>query len=386
MSKKAKILMVNLPFSGHTNPTLDLAEIFVSLGHKVSYIHSPDWKDKVEKTGANFIAYDDYPVTLSNFQKEIKSWGAAYRTVQRIGKEYDCLIYEMLFLPGKSLADQLGIPSFRLFSTFSLNEKVLSDFGMTGGWYMTCIFRFPHLCKMISKILKRKFNLRYASIAQEIVENAPKLNFTYTVKDFQIYSNEFEDNHYKYVGPSLGGRKEGDFDFTKMKGPIIYISLGTLLNTSAKFFKKCIEAFRDQPFSVIMSIGNTVKIEQLGEIPDNFFVYSFVPQLKVLQKASLFITHGGMNSVNEALFYGVPMLVIPVGNDQPMVARQIKNLNLGKYIEHENVNPALLLETSMEILRNKTFKDRLKNFQTKSQSAGGNTEIARQILAELNKY
>lgn len=378
--------MVNLPFSGHTNPTLELAEIFVSLGHKVSYIHSPDWKDKVEKTGANFIAYDDYPVTLSNFQKEIKSWGAAYRTVQRIGKEYDCLIYEMLFLPGKSLADQLGIPSFRLFSTFSLNEKVLSDFGMTGGWYMTCIFRFPHLCKMISKILKRKFNLRYASIAQEIVENAPKLNFTYTVKDFQIYSNEFEDNHYKYVGSSLGGRKEGDFDFTKMKGPIIYISLGTLLNTSAKFFKKCIEAFRDQPFSVIMSIGNTVKIEQLGEIPDNFFVYSFVPQLKVLQKASLFITHGGMNSVNEALFYGVPMLVIPVGNDQPMVARQIKNLNLGKYIEHENVNPALLLETSMEILRNKTFKDRLKNFQTKSQSAGGNTEIARQILAELNKY
>lgn len=386
MSKKAKILMVNLPFSGHTNPTLELAEIFVSLGHKVSYIHSPDWKDKVEKTGANFIAYDDYPVTLSNFQKEIKSWGAAYRTVQRTGKEYDCLIYEMLFLPGKSLADQLGIPSFRLFSTFSLNEKVLSDFGMTGGWYMTCIFRFPHLCKMISKILKRKFNLRYASIAQEIVENAPKLNFTYTVKDFQIYSNEFEDNHYKYVGPSLGGRKEGDFDFTKMKGPIIYISLGTLLNTSAKFFKKCIEAFRDQPFSVIMSIGNTVKIEQLGEIPDNFFVYSFVPQLKVLQKASLFITHGGMNSVNEALFYGVPMLVIPVGNDQPMVARQIENLNLGKYIEHENVNPALLLETSMEILRNKTFKDRLKNFQTKSQSAGGNTEIARQILAELNKY
>lgn len=358
MTKQMKILMVNLPFSGHTNPTLELAEVFVSMGHEVSYIHSPDWKDKVEKTGADFIPYDNYLITLSNSQKEIKSWTAACQTVQRIGKKYDCLIYEMLFLPGKSLADQLEIPSFRLFSTFSLNEKVLRDFGKWGGWYMTCIFRFPRLCKMISIFLKRKFGLRYANIAQEIVENAPKLNFTYTIKEFQIYADEFEDSHYKYVGPSLKGRNEEAFSFAQMKGPIIYISLGTLLNTSVKFYKECIEAFRDQPVTVILTIGNTVKIDQLGEIPDNFFIFSFVPQLKVLQKADLFITHGGMNSVNEALYYGVPMLVIPVGNDQPTVARQIENLHLGIYLEHKMVNASLLRENSIEILGNKTFADK----------------------------
>lgn len=388
MIKQVKILMVNLPFSGHTNPTLELAKTFISLGHEVSYVHSPDWKDKVEKTGANFIPYDNYPATLTSSQKERKSWGAAYQTVQRIGKEYDCLIYEMLFLPGKSLADQLGIPSFRLFSTFTLNERVLNDFGTTGGWYMTCIFRFPRLCRIISKVLKRKFNLRYGSIADEMVKNAPKLNFTYTVKDFQIYSNEFDDSHYKYVGPALEGRNESDFDFSKMKNPIIYISLGTLLNTcsnSTRFFKKCIDAFREQPVSVIMSIGNVVKIEQLGDIPDNFFVHSFVPQLKVLQKASLFITHGGMNSVNEALFYGVPMLVIPVGNDQPTVARQVEALYLGKYLERKTINAALLQKTSMEILENNTLINTLKEFQVKSQSAGGSMEIARQILGELSK-
>ena len=66
-----KILMVNLPFSGHTNPTLELAKTFVSLGHEVTYIHSPEWKNKIEETGAIFIPYDNYPITMTASQTEI---------------------------------------------------------------------------------------------------------------------------------------------------------------------------------------------------------------------------------------------------------------------------------------------------------------------------
>lgn len=384
MFKKRRILFVNLPFSGHTNPTLELAKTFVSLGHEVTYVHSPDWKNKIERTGAVFVPYDGYPATLTTSQKETKSWSAAYRTVQRIGKDFDCLIYEMLFLPGKAVADQLGIPAFRLFSTFTLNEKVLHDFGKTGGWYMTFIFRYPLLCKIVSQILKKKFNLRYGNIAKEMTDNAPKLNFTYTVKEFQIYLGDFDSSRYKYVGASIGSREEKEFDFSKIENPIIYISLGTLLNTSVKFFRKCLDAFRNQPVSVVMSIGNVVKMEQLGKIPDNFFVYPFVPQLEILKKASLFITHGGMNSVNEALYYGTPMLVIPVGNDQPTVARRIETLHLGKYMKQKDIDADSLRLSAMEILNNNSYKDTLREFQIKSQSAGGNMEIARQILAELD--
>lgn len=375
--------MVNLPFSGHTNPTLGLAKVLVDLGHHVSYINAPDWKGKIERTGAAFIPYDDYPETLSPSQKEIKSWSAAYQTVQRIGANFDCLIYEMLFLPGKALADQLGIPAFRLFSTFTLNEKVLCDFGRTGGWYMTAIFRYPRLCRLFSKVIQKKFGLRYGDIAKEMVYNAPNLNFTYTVRDFQIYSNEFPDINYKYVGPAIGDRVEQDFDFSKMTKPIIYISLGTLLNTSAAFFRKCIDAFRDEPVSVIISIGKTVKKEQLGEIPDNIFIYPFVPQLKILKRASLFITHGGMNSVNEALYYGTPMLVIPVGNDQPRVAQQIEDLHLGKYLKRKTLTPSILKDNAKMILQDMSYKENIIPFQQKSQAAGGNAAIAEMVLSEL---
>lgn len=220
-------------------------------------------------------------------------------------------------------------------------------------------------------------------LSKEMVYNAPNLNFTYTVRDFQIYSNEFPDTNYKYVGPAIGDRVEQDFDFSKMTKPIIYISLGTLLNTSAAFFRKCIDAFRDEPVSVIISIGKTVKKEQLGEIPDNIFIYPFVPQLKILKRASLFITHGGMNSVNEALYYGTPMLVIPVGNDQPRVAQQIEDLHLGKYLKRKILTPSILKDNAKMILQDTSYKENIIPFQQKSQAAGGNAAIAEMVLSEL---
>ena len=76
MMKKThyNILMVNLPFSGHTNPTLELAQILVQLGHNVTYINAPDWQSKIERTGAHFVPYDHYPDSLSERQKNVKSW------------------------------------------------------------------------------------------------------------------------------------------------------------------------------------------------------------------------------------------------------------------------------------------------------------------------
>lgn len=384
MTSKKKILMVNLPFSGHTNPTLGLAKVFINLGHEVTYVQSPDWKAKVEKTGAHFIPYDDYPVTLSPSQKERKSWGAAYNTVKRIGRDYDCLIYEMLFLPGKSLADELGIPAFRLFSTFTLNEHVLNYFGRTGGWYMTCIFRFPALCRLISKKLQKRFHLRYNSIVKEMVDNAPSLNFTYTVKEFQIFSDEFDSAHYKYIGCALNDRAtDTAFQLPKLRGPLIYISLGTLLNTSTSFFQKCIQAFKDKPVTVIISIGTIVKEEKLGLIPDNIFIYPFVPQLEILKHASVFITHGGMNSVNESIYYGVPMLVIPVGNDQPAVAKQIETLHMGKSLSRKHLMPETLADNTMSIVKDATYKKSIQTYQAIMLNSGGNNQIAKDILKSI---
>jgi len=327
------VLMVNLPFSGHTNPTLGLARALTDMGHRVTYVHSPTWRAAVERTGAAFVPYDDYPSRPRPSLEQVRCWDAAYRTALRIGGDYDCLVYEMLFTSGKALADRLGIVPVRLFSTFALNERVLEDFGRSGGWYLTSIFRLPRLRALVSKRLSRRFGWRYDDLVDEITRNGPDLNITYTTRSFQLYAEDFPVPRYAFVGAAVGGRATSGFDAPAGSGPLVYVSLGTRLNTSARFFRSCVEAFRGTGARVIMSIGDSVRPGRLGPLPPTIAVRRSVPQLEVLSRASLFITHGGMNSVNEALYYGVPMVVVPMGNDQPTVARRVVELGLGEALD-----------------------------------------------------
>ena len=89
--------------------------------------------------------------------------------------------------------------------------------------------------------------------------------------------------------------------------------------------------------------------------------------------------------MNEALYYATPMLVIPVGNDQPRVAQQIEDLHLGKYLKRKELTPAILRDNTRKVLRDMSYKESILSFAEKSQAAGGNTEIARMILQVLSQ-
>lgn len=115
-----------------------------------------------------------------------------------------------------------------------------------------------------------------------------------------------------------------------MNPPIIYISLGSIISNRG-FCKECIRAFGGKEMSVILNTGR-VSPESLGKIPDNIYAYSFVPQLEVLQHADVFLTHCGMNSVNEAMRCGVPMVAMPFINDQIANAKPIVRLGIGKRV------------------------------------------------------
>ncbi|MBW9153496.1 glycosyl transferase (plasmid) [Clostridium estertheticum] len=358
-----------------------MASELVEQGCEVSYILAPGWKEKVLCTGAKFIPYDNYPENLSKSNKEVKSWRAAYDTALRIGSEYDCIIYEMLFFLGENLGERLHKPVVRLFSTFALNKKVIKLFGKTGGLYMTSVFRFRLPYLIISRFICKKFKLKTNDFVHEIVNNGPELNYVYTVKNFQLFSNDFCDKNFRFIGPSITPRNSDvKIPFSEIKNSIIYISLGTLLNNSTSFYKKCFTAFENEDVTVIMSIGNTVSLKKLGRIPDNFKVYSFVPQLEVLQHADLFITHGGMNSVNESMYYGVPMLVVPIGNDQPSVANRIAELGLGERINKRNLSPLSLKKSAHSVLNEIKYNKRIKEFQKLMVISGENNLAAHEIV------
>ena len=142
----------------------------------------------------------------------------------------------------------------------------------------------------------------------------------------------------------------------KMKLPVIYISLGSIISNKG-FCRECIRAFGGKDMSVILNTGK-VRPETLGKIPGNIYAYSFVPQVEVLQHADVFLTHCGMNSVNEAMSYGVPMVAMPFINDQISNARQIVGLGIGKRVCSFPSSGRQLYKTVKDVYNDKHIRKR----------------------------
>lgn len=381
--KKRHILMVNLPYAGHTNPSLGLVRCLVAAGHEVDYIQAEAFRERVEASGARFVPYDEPPQSLVPALNEVRNWGAAYRTVRRIGANYDCLIYELLFFPGKALAAELGIPCYRLISTFALNRHLLRMLGQTGGPYLTALFRSERLCTALSRLFLPKFSLREKNLAEALVREAPPHNFIYTLRDFQPEEACFPESNYHFVGPAVDDRAEEPFSFEKSGNPLVYISFGTLMHADKCFWKKLIAAFAGKRVEVVCSVGSEKLVRALGDLPSNVRVFAKVPQLTLLCRATLFVTHGGMNSVNEALYYGVPMIVLPFGLDQPLVGRELERRKLGRVIAPRELTAARLWRTAKELLRDPEARKARLAMKRKMQASGGNREATRRILEDL---
>lgn len=364
----AKILMINLPYSGHTNPTLGLAADLVKRGHFVGYINAPSFREKIESTGAIFIPYDNYSNELTDQQIKTHCFSAAYHTGLRVGEEYDVILYELFFYLGKTLAETLKKPCIRQFSMFAWNEHVVNTFtSKSPMWY---VLRLKSVRKLITRKTAHGIKITYNEMISEIINNIPSLNIVYTSKEFQIFADEF-DERFQFVGPSISSRfSEVPIPFDEMKR-IIYVSMGTVLGKNKKIYQTCISAFKGENVSVIISLGKYIEKDSLGYIPPNFYVYESVPQLEVLEKAALFITHGGMNSVNESIYYGVPMLVAPIGGDQPTIADRVEELGMGIRIKGNRISSHELKKLANLILNDESYKMNVMKHREYMKQAGG---------------
>lgn len=367
----AKILILNLPLHGHVNPTIALTKELVNRGHDVSYLMNDEFGKMLAPTGANIIIYELPNGKSTSIKNIFDSMTIIYQKALEIGGDYDCLIYEMGFFFGAKVGEELGIKTVCLISTFAFNQKICDDFIRNKG-ILSIIMKTKVFRMGMSRLLFKDKRLRQADWSYELIDHNPELNIVYTSREFQIQNEDFDEKQFVFVGSSVNGRlQDHNIPFDQMKKKIIYISLGTISTNSLTFYKTCIKAFQNTNVSVIMSIGKRISIKDLGTLPDNFYVYSFVQQVAVLEHVDLFITHCGMNSANEAIYYGVSMLGIPQRADQPIVANRMKELGLGEVIDKKKVTSANLRETAFRIMKNPMYQKKTNEMQQKMLSAGG---------------
>jgi zeaxanthin glucosyltransferase len=184
---------------------------------------------------------------------------------------------------------------------------------------------------------------------------------------------EFDFGHapdfpqFHYAGPFHDGNGRMDFDFPwqQLTGePIVYASMGTLQNGLADIFRSITQAAIGlKKLQFVLAVGGQLDPKQLGAVPANVVVVSHAPQIEILRRSSLCITHAGLNTVLESLSSGVPMVALPITNDQPGVAARIANKKVGGVISPEQASPSNVVAAIHQVLGDSTFLDNVQRVQ-----------------------
>lgn len=390
----SKALFVNMLGHGHVNPTIGIVRELINRGEDVTYIAGEEFRDKIEKTGAKFIGHKNLfdlsslitsSLNLETNEKLLNALNTFKEIIEEIFKldeKFDYIIYDSSFVLGGEVGRVLNIPTISSSSIFAINEKIIKsllDLPISQEFKLKMEGAKPKIKEILSSHnyvdfvnqLQEKYNIKFPSMVDRS-EKKGMLNIVYTSKYFQPYSESFDES-YKFIGSSVIDRKESiDFDLSNDEDKkVIYISLGTIFNNSIEFYECCFKAFCNMNVKVIMSVGRKIDISIFKNIPTNFIVRNYVPQLEVLKYADVFITHGGMNSTNEGLYFNIPLILIPQSVDQPFVANRVAELGAGIVIEKNRITPEALNKCVAEILSDDNFKINSEKIGESLRESGG---------------
>jgi MGT family glycosyltransferase len=379
---------------GHVNPTIGIVRELINRGEDVTYIAGEEFRDKIEKTGAKFIGHKNLfdlsslitsSLNLETNEKLLNALNTFKEIIEEIFKldeKFDYIIYDSSFVLGGEVGRVLNIPTISSSSIFAINEKIIKsllDLPISQEFKLKMEGAKPKIKEILSSHnyvdfvneLQEKYNIKFPSMVDRSGKKA-MLNIVYTSKYFQPYSESFDES-YKFIGSSVIDRKESiDFDLSNDEDKkVIYISLGTIFNNSIEFYECCFKAFCNMNVKVIMSVGRKIDISMFKNIPSNFIVRNYVPQLEVLKYADVFITHGGMNSTNEGLYFNIPLILIPQSVDQPFVANRVAELGAGIVIEKNRITPEALNKCVAEILSDDNFRLNSEKIGESLREAGG---------------
>jgi zeaxanthin glucosyltransferase len=172
---------------------------------------------------------------------------------------------------------------------------------------------------------------------------------------------------FHYTGPfhDINAREPIAFPWEKLTGnPLVYASMGTLVNGLERIYKIIFKAVGQlSGIQVVLSVGANVNLDDFGTIPSNVIVVRKAPQLELLKRAALCITHAGLNTALESLAFGVPMVAIPNAYDQPGVAARVAYHGVGEFLEIDDLAVERVQRLIQQVLENPGYRENARWFQ-----------------------
>ncbi|KJH71330.1 glycosyltransferase [Aliterella atlantica] len=396
--------------AGHLNPMTTLGYELRNRGHQVTVVGILDAEKKAHAAGLDFkaIATSEYPYgsiaqisdelgklsglaalryTINSLQKStVTLLQQAPQTIKEAG--IDALLVDQVSSAGGTVADYLSIPFVSVSSALMLNEDTsIPPFNTSWSYSPT---EWAKIRNKIGYILLSRVR---KPIRATIAQYRREWNLPPHHSQNDVYSSlaqlcqqpaEFEfprENlprcfHFTGAYHNPVSRAAIDFPYEKLTGqPLIYASMGTLQNRLMGIFESIAQACAEIDAQLVISLGSGLSGD-VPKFPGAPLVVKYAPQLELLQKASLTITHAGLNTVLESISHGVPMVAIPIANDQPGVAARVVWTGCGEMIKLQGLNAAKLRSAIERVMTQNSYRNNAIRLQTANQQAGGVAKAA----------
>jgi len=407
----ATVMIFSLPFFSHVKPTLPLVAELLARGETVIYYSDEQYRGLLADYDVDFRSYgnmrelfvddNDPGLFLSNPQTMLehlvpgviqKSRAVLHAILAEVMAEQpDYIVRDSDAHWGKLIAELLEVPVACYVLTFAINQALLEKdhhflihkvFRIQEG-YAFADTTASELNRLAGELAERHHIQDFGLV--DAFSGNEELNLVYTSKVFQPHSDVFDDR-FVFIGPQFPNVSSEMLQSMRIRTkqehelPLIYISFGSIYTDRPDFYLKCIEAFRYSEAQIIMSVGKRIDIASLGDIPENMTVSAFVPQLEILSKADVFISHAGYNSVSEALAFGVPMILFPQGADQFAIASRLEELGVGVYGRDMNMPASDLKDMTFETMRSEKMRAEAVRLGSSFFETGGMVEGVSRIL------
>lgn len=388
----SKVLFLGVPSHGHVNPTLGLVNELVKQGEDVIYFSSPAFKEKIEATGATFAAYaadlDIFKAKKEGdppFAPMIQVLKSADEIIADIlyqikDLKIDYLIHSAAFPFTKVIAQLLKVPTVSSLAIFAGLKAFLDDRNDAKFTSFPGAAAIVNAYQQVKESIHTTYGVTLPPTMRQLIFNTGDINLIYTSKYFAPDTEDFDDS-YKFVGPPIYTRKEAaDFPLALLKDKqVIYISLGTVFsNFNQDLYKIFFESFADMNVVVVMA-AYQVDLSTFN-IPANFIVRNFVPQSEILQYTDVAITHAGMNSISDLVNSNIPFVAIPLGADQPLMAKRAEELGAAVALDARDLTVETLRQAVKKVWSDPSYLENLKKISDSFKAAGGYGKAVEEIF------
>ena len=376
----ATIVFFCIPAHGHTNPTLNVVRELKVRGHRVVYYSYDEFREKIEDAGAEFISCNGNDAQLNLTKEEGAKIGAdlalstrvlvdttlsldepVCRAMERL--KPDCIVADSMAVWGKAVAKKLGIPFVCSTTTFAFNKESAKIMPHSLRETLSMILSLGKVNAQVKRLRQAGYPVK--SVLDLIGSDESVPTVVYTSPLFQPCAETFPE-HFAFVGPSIRPARS---QVAKTGEKLVYISMGTVNNDMLPLYRACVQAVKGTLWQVILSVGDQVDREELGTLPDNVAVFSSVDQIAVLQKADVFLTHCGMNSASEGLYFGVPLVMLPQTSEQSGVAVRAEQLGAG--LRLRKTTPDAIRAALEKAMDDPSYRENAEKIGASFRASGG---------------